>query len=176
MLACTRTFAPLPTVKLVVRGQFSAYGTCRRNIAVCLPFDLPTPGIDSGQLALNGTLSESRNVPISIRRDPYTVGKSIQAARTSSRAPWPPPRQPGRMRVSQDRWRREWIDNCGSVNATYPCLDLLPVPADANTVVMHEAVPLGIGGMVLEVPASPGQNIRRCGDDVAEGAAILRPG
>lgn len=51
-----------------------------------------------------------------------------------------------------------------------------PIPAGANAVVMQEQAELSDTGVQFEAPVQVGQNIRQCGEDIAQNASILEPG
>ncbi len=51
-----------------------------------------------------------------------------------------------------------------------------PVPAGADAVIMQERCEHGEGGVVINQLPRPGENIRRAGEDIALGAAILAAG
>ena len=51
-----------------------------------------------------------------------------------------------------------------------------PIPAGADAVVMQELCEAGEGSVVVNQVPTPGQNIRRAGDDIAQGAEILAAG
>ena len=51
-----------------------------------------------------------------------------------------------------------------------------PIPATADAVVMQEKCTVADGGIVINCAVSPGMNIRRRGEDIARGAAILPVG
>jgi len=51
-----------------------------------------------------------------------------------------------------------------------------PTPAGADAVVMQELCELGEGSVVINHVPRIGENIRRSGEDIAVGAAILQPG
>ncbi len=51
-----------------------------------------------------------------------------------------------------------------------------PIPATADAVVMQEKCAVADGGVVINCAVSPGMNIRRRGDDIANGAEILPVG
>ena len=51
-----------------------------------------------------------------------------------------------------------------------------PIPAGADAVVMQELCEHGENGVVINHVPRPGENIRRAGEDIAAGGAILQPG
>ena len=51
-----------------------------------------------------------------------------------------------------------------------------PIPAGADAVLMQELCEAGEGSVVVNQVPTPGQNIRRAGDDIAQGAEILAAG
>lgn len=51
-----------------------------------------------------------------------------------------------------------------------------PIPAGANAVIMQEQAQALDDGVTFEGEVSVGQNIRQCGEDIAQDASILEPG
>lgn len=51
-----------------------------------------------------------------------------------------------------------------------------PIPLGADAVVMQEMAELSAQGVVFSACPLPGENIRRCGEDIAADAVILQPG
>ncbi len=51
-----------------------------------------------------------------------------------------------------------------------------PIPATADAVVIQEKCAVADGGIIINCAVSPGMNIRRRGDDIANGAEILPVG
>ncbi|WP_029933496.1 gephyrin-like molybdotransferase Glp [Thiomicrospira pelophila] len=51
-----------------------------------------------------------------------------------------------------------------------------PIPAGANAVVMQEQAEVSDTGVQFEASVQVGQNIRQCGEDIAQNASILEPG
>ena len=51
-----------------------------------------------------------------------------------------------------------------------------PIPAGADAVVPVEATDAGVAVVQIRSPATPGQHIRRAGEDVTAGTTVLRAG
>ena len=51
-----------------------------------------------------------------------------------------------------------------------------PMPAGADAVVMHELAQVSEAGVHFETTVQVGQNIRQCGEDIAQNTCILEPG